>query len=120
MLASSPARSGLLRNRSITALRVGSARAASVASTSDIGSGRPDALTEPPVMAAQIDALVDAIAPVVRAVVVRLGLRHDGGTRGARALGVGLHIVDVHHHRLGVDAARAGRRFAPGVLVFLV
>src|SRR5205814_3207463 len=109
--ASSPARRGPRRSRSITPRRTGSARAPRVRSTL-AGSLTlpPHPLHEPPEVSLQVERAVGAVAPVVVAVVVGVEFADDAGARGH---GAGVVRVDVVHEQpqgLGegaLDRARA-------------
>src|SRR4029079_6831908 len=57
----------------------------------------------------EIDGLIAAVAPVVLAVIVGLGLALDRRAGGARSLAMRVHVVDEQTHRLrGLPAYRPG------------
>src|SRR5688500_3278712 len=102
-----------LRSSSTTRRRVGSARAARVRSRLlSTGLSIPHALHEPPAVAFEILGLVRAVGPVFLPVVGCLGLAHDLGALGARALAVRVGVLDRDAQALRVGAAQRARALA--------
>src|SRR5450631_4092933 len=81
-------------------------------------------LRDPPEVSLGIERPVASIGPMALAVVVDLGLVDDLRARGPRPRAVGVHVVHVDHHALGVARRRKGalhvgaqaRRIGPGAL----